>query len=133
MFTRPDKDLDCDIDPPPPPGNEKPCASANGNLTVPEGELNVGGTQIEGKPAEFFANLNSETNGVSISKFINAKGGSLTVNNENQTAKIAPPAPFSGSGDIAENTLTGDLKVELPGASISLAGKDWFVSQGTCS
>ena len=128
VFTRPDKPIKCDTPDIPTP-TPKPCVFANANI----GDLNVSGSAIEGKKPSWNVFSNEEKNGVEISKNISVDGGTLTVNSEAQTGKVAPPSPFSGSGDIAEGMLTGNLEVDVLGTKFNLAGDGWSVSEGTCS
>ena len=130
VSTRPAVPPKCD-DPPDNPNNPKPCVFVFAESKVAGGSVMFNGSKAEGKSAQFFAYYDGSQNGVELSKSASADGGTLTVNADAGTGTVAPGSPFTGSGTFADNQLSGNLEVEMPGLKAKLAGEG-SVSEGTC-
>lgn len=101
------------------------------HLSLTSHSFGFGASKIEGKSPTFNVNTQETKDGMTISRFASAEGGTFTADTTAQTATLAPPSPFSGSGTFANDTLSGNLSVTLPGKTVSLSGEG-FLSDSQC-
>ncbi len=127
--TSSDKPLECKPEPNPKPKPPKPCWGVSGN----KGKTWFSASQTKGEKASFYANTSSTSKGVKISRYTSGSGGTLAVEGGGETATLKPPAPFSGSGTLADGVLSGTLKVKFPGATTKLTGFKASAWETTCS
>lgn len=108
-------------------GNSKPKQCLSLSTSIRGGSFFA--QKIKGKGPTFSAFTSDQKNGVRISRSAFVEGGKLSGDADAQTASLAPPSPFSGTGSVSDGKLSGNLKVKLPGEKLKISGET-FVSEG---